>query len=92
MRSCDGVAHVDAEDVGAGGEQARDDASVGGGRTQRGDDLGPAQTSHQFGFGTPAAASRPASRRRRRIIGTRDCSGCMGTWSADSVSWTVHEG
>jgi hypothetical protein len=41
------VAHVDAEDVGTGPKQARDDGAVGGGRTERSDDLGPAQASHQ---------------------------------------------
>src|SRR5207302_1738711 len=41
------MAHVDAEDVGAGPKQAGDDGAVGGGRTEGGDDLGPAQASHQ---------------------------------------------
>src|SRR5207302_1001612 len=42
-----GMAHVDAEDVGAGPKQAGDDGAVGGRRTEGGDDLGPAQASHQ---------------------------------------------
>jgi hypothetical protein len=41
------VTHVDAEDVGAGPEQARNDGAVGGGRTESGDDLGTAQATHQ---------------------------------------------
>ncbi len=49
------VAHVDAEHVGAGFEQARDHAALGRRGAQRGDDLGPAQSSHQvrfsFGYG-----------------------------------------
>ena len=88
-----GVAHIDAEDVGAGPKQARDHVSVGGGGAERGDDLGPTLTSHQFllregGAGVPG---RPAAG-GVCSIGTRDCRGCIGTSSADSVSWTVHDG
>ena len=41
------VAHIDAEDVGAGAEQRRDHGTFGRRRAERGDDLGTAQTSHQ---------------------------------------------
>ena len=86
------VTHVDAEDVGARHEQLGDDASVGGGGAECSDDLGPAQTSHQFRFrdaggvipGRPAAGGVCS-------IGTRDCRACIGTWSANSVSCTVHD-
>ena len=74
-----GVAHVDAEDVGAGREQPLDDRAVGGGRTERGDDLGPAQASHRrrcqsSGRGRKAvrsAAPAPAA-------GPADCPAAAG--------------
>ena len=44
-----GVAHVDAEDIGARLEQPGDDRPLGGGRTERCHDLGPAQPSHRVG-------------------------------------------
>ena len=74
-----GVTHVDAEDVGAGSNRRAIVASVGGGRAERRDDLGPALTSHQFvlregGAGVPG---RPAAG-GVCSIGTRDCRGCIG--------------
>src|ERR1700694_2958889 len=41
-----GMAHIDAEDVGAGLEQATDHRKVGRGRAKRGEDLDAAQASH----------------------------------------------
>ena len=45
-----GVAHVDAEDVGAGGEQGRDGLAVARGGAEGGDDLDAAATGLQFMF------------------------------------------
>ena len=42
-----GVAHIDAEDVGAGLEQPADDGAISGGRTERGDDFGAPLPSHR---------------------------------------------
>ena len=55
-----GVAHVDAEHVGAGLEQPRDHRRHSGGRTEGGDDLGAAQPSHLAGLrGSCDGACRP---------------------------------
>ena len=43
-----GVAHVDAEDVGAGVEQTPDRLLVGGRRPQRGENLDPTGAAHQL--------------------------------------------
>ena len=45
-----GVAHVDAEDVGAGGEQSRDGLAVGRGRAEGGDDLDAAAATGMQGL------------------------------------------
>ena len=45
-----GVAHVDAEDVGAGGEQVRDRLAVARGGAEGGDDLDAAATGLHFMF------------------------------------------
>ena len=57
-----GVAHVDAEDVGACREQLRDHIAVRGRRTEGRDDFCPAQTSHQLRLrdGGVGAAGRVA--------------------------------
>ena len=63
-----GVAHVDAEDVGAGARQLLDRLLVVGGGSERGDDLDPAQASHGVpsvtsGSGPPSiGASSPGGR------------------------------
>src|SRR5215471_4361672 len=57
------MAHVDAEDVGAGAKQPIDDGPLRGGRTQRCHDLGPAQTSHRLWLpGSPATGGPGAWR------------------------------
>ncbi len=81
-----GVAHVDAEDVDAGGEQPRDHLGARRGRPQRGDNLGAAQASHFFG---PVVGG--CTRGWRLGPGTRGVSGLSGACSAVSVSCTVHE-
>ena len=83
-----GVTHIDAEDVGAGRKQLRDHAGVGGGRSERGDDLGAAQASHFLlplplpGGGAAAGGSAPGG--ARVAVGLR-----AGDPSALSVSCTV---
>ena len=42
-----GVAHIDAEHIGAGLEQPGNDGAIPGGRTERGDDLGAPLPSHR---------------------------------------------
>ena len=88
-----GVAHVDAEDVGARAEQISDRSLVGGRRTEGGDDLRPAQTSHQLrlrdGGGVFGCLAPPGG---VGTIGMRDCNGVIGAWSADSVNCTVQDG
>src|SRR3982075_2006934 len=68
-----GVAHIDAEDVGAGLEQAPDHRAVGRGRAKRCKDLDATQTPHGLvpgagdrpdapgGGGAPGALGRPGS-------------------------------
>ena len=86
------VAHIDAEDVGAGAEQRGDHGTLGRRRAERGDDLGTAQTSHQFLRAGNGGAFLPPVVEGTGVSGTRDCSGCCGAWSAESVSCTVHDG
>ncbi len=43
-----GVAHVDAEDIGAGAEKLADHRLVGGSGAERGEDLGPPRPPHQL--------------------------------------------
>ena len=75
-----GVAHVDAEHVGARLEQARDDGLIRRRRTKSRDDLGAAQPSHLVCFGRPGIA-----------VGATLRGSCCPGWSVDSVSCTVQE-
>ena len=84
-----GVAHIDAEHVGAGLEQLGDHCGVGRGGPQRGDDLGAAQPSHRLPL--PAGADGDAKGSRCVAEGERDGSGRTGVCSALSVSCTVQE-
>src|SRR4051812_46427340 len=94
-----GVAHIDAEDVGAGFEQAADHRAVGSGGAEGRKDLDAAQASHFLvpdaggspgapgGVppGMPGSPPCPPGPTVPGIPGTR-CVGC----SFDSVSCTVH--
>ena len=65
------VAHVDAEDVGAGHEQPLDHRRIGRSRAQRGDDLGAAFAFHRAGAPGRVCAgcckpARPVAPRRSR--------------------------
>src|SRR5262249_17639222 len=89
-----GMAHVDAENVGARPKQVADNDPLGRRRTERRNDLGPAQTSHQFllrGDDDCAGGGRPETG-GGCTTGTRCCNGCCGAASADSVSCTVQFG
>src|SRR3569832_943445 len=102
-----GVTHVDAEDVGAGLEQLVDHLRAAGGRSQRGDDLGAAVTSHRrspsllvpeegpdggAGGGEPAAGgSAPAPGGVRGGAPPRGGNGRSTGCSAVSVNCTVQE-
>src|SRR5262249_16576113 len=72
------VAHVDAENVGAGLEQPRDDRLLGGSRPERRHDLGPAQPSHW-----PGGLAPPGS---VGVSGVTWGSARSGVCSEDSVS------
>src|SRR5579863_9777070 len=90
------MAHIDAEDVGAGLEQPGDDGALSRCRTQRGDDLGAPLPSHGVLFplrGVAAGATPIGAAGKAALaggftgpaVGDGDCTGC----SPDSVSWTV---
>jgi hypothetical protein len=94
-----GVAHIDAEDVGAGLEQAADHGAVGRRRAERRQDLVRRCVSLAW-FPGAAGGGRPVQRRAGRRIGgpgggpagrvarNTPGSGCGGC-SLDSVSCTV---
>ena len=66
-----GVAHVDAEDVGAGGEQGGDGLAVARGGAEGGDDLCSAATDLHFTSPTIGGACRCAHRSANRTLRIR---------------------
>ena len=79
-----GVAHVDAERVGAGLEQFADHLGIAGGGAERGDDLGSAQPPHRRGL--PGNCDGPC----RPGVGNKPgVNGRCGLVSPASVSCTV---
>src|SRR6185437_1251725 len=99
-----GMAHVDAEHVGAGLEQPPDHGAAGGGGAQRGQNLDPAQPSHGLlpgaaagggpdvpggvPLGAPETPGMPAGAFGLTVPGIPGTR-CPGCCSADSVNWTV---
>src|SRR5215467_14221497 len=83
------VAHVDAENVGAGIEKARDHVGTGRGGSEGGDDFGAAQTSH--GLTVPGGGGVSVVGGREGPSGTRGARGRSGACSAASVNCTVHD-